>query len=121
MILYFVQFLFLFSIIAGILICVYAYVGSRKIYSGEEKSNRRKMINILFWGLSMSFITFSMLLLAGLIDKSHIWHTKSVYSAILISLIPGVFVILGVTWSYFVTGKFRDYLFKKLPSNKQKK
>ena len=98
----------------GIVLLVVATLLSRRIWGGAETSRSSRVMNSILLGVSAGLIFASIALVIGVLDTNYTWTFQRLMAVGVISLFPGVLTAMGSYWQFFVTGKFRDYLYRKL-------
>ena len=110
-------FSFLIIFLAGISGLYLGVVGFREytnITRTAEKVSALQIIRIAIRsGASGSLIFFAIIIFAGVLDKEYIWSLQKFMGAILVSLIPGIIIILGGVYQIHTTVVFRDMLIRK--------
>jgi hypothetical protein len=64
--------------------------------------------------MSASLIFASVTFVIGVLDTDYTWTFQRLMAMGVISIFPGVLAAMGSYWQFFVTDKFRDYLYRKL-------
>jgi hypothetical protein len=113
--------LFAFATI-GIYLGFYAVHNTRVIFSGSEISWKKRLINAIYMGLSISMIFMSIILVAGLIEPKYNWSLKNIFAFAAISGCLGIIVALGGIWQFFIVNKYRKKLINGINRrNKERK
>jgi|GEM_PF-6430252 len=111
----------LFIIIAAVSIIstIYAFAESKIIFYGQNTSLSKKIKNSILNGFSIAGISFSIILLLGIVDQNYIWSIQIILSALLISLLLGVFVTIGSFIQFSIARKYRNIIKKKIINDKK--
>jgi hypothetical protein len=107
-------FLLIISAIVAIGGFIYSINDSVPIFSGEETSIRRILVNSLIFGISGMASIFALIMVAWFTDQSHDLTFQSLFTSCLLSMAVGVFAFFASLWRFFQIGLYRDWLFKKL-------
>ena len=98
----------------GSIILIRTLKDSKKIFIGEETLLRKVIINSLFTGLSGSLEFAAVILFLSLIDQDYTWKPQGIFISTIISLIVGLILFLSTLWGFFIVGKYRNFLQRKL-------
>lgn len=112
---YYFNFFIIFLVgIGGLCLGVVGFREYTNITRTAEKVSALQIIKIaLLFGVSGSLILFTVMIFAGVFDDEYIWSLQKLGNAFLVSLIPGIIIILGVVYQIYTTVVFRDMLIKK--------
>ena len=103
--------------VIGIVLFILQFQESRRIFLGQETSKRILIKAAIMNGLAVNLGFLALeLFLAGL-DKNHVWSTESVLVMIAIPIFGNVVVTLGSLWRFYIVGKYRGFLYRKLSEN----
>lgn len=101
----------------GIILFVIQFQKSRHIFLGQETSKRILIKTAIMNGLAVNLGFLALeLFLAGL-DKNHFWSIESVLVMIALPIFGNVIVTLGSLWRFYIVGKYRGFLYRKLSEN----
>ena len=100
--------------ISGLYLGVVAFREYTNITRTAEKVSVLQIIKIAArFGAAGSLIFFATIISASVLDEKYIWSLQKIGGAILVSLIPGIVIILGGAYQIYTTVVFRDLLIRK--------
>ena len=101
------------SITIAIVSSIYSFVKSKSIFSGEETSPGKAVINSIIFGISIGSLMFVITMIAWLSDKTNYYTLDNFISSLIISILVGIIGFGVAMWRFFIVGKFRNYFLNR--------
>jgi hypothetical protein len=105
--------LLVITLFIAISVGAYAYKGSKSIFTGQETSTSKIVLNSLLFGVSSGAFMFAVFMSLWFFGQRESLTFQSVLSLCVIPILLGIFIFFVSIWRFFVVGKLRDWLFKK--------
>ena len=92
----------------------YFFKNSYPIFIGKETSVKRIIVVVIITGISTSAFMLALIIIAGIIDPTNPLTYQNLFSSFVFAAIFGLVCIFILLWSFFIVGKYRSWLFKKI-------
>jgi len=99
--------------VSGIIILIKNIRLSRNVFFGLETSSFKQLAISILFGLAVSLLFLSGILIAGILDDSYEWTKNEIIIVGILLLAFLIFLTLGSFLLFFIIGKFRMSLIKK--------
>jgi hypothetical protein len=112
---------FVVTLGSGIITAIWMSRLSRKVFLGQESSLYKRLGISLLSGISVCLLFVSVALIAGILDTNYQWTKAGITGVGLLALAIVIIATIGSFWQFFIVGRFRSHLFRKLhDKNKDK-
>ncbi len=106
---------------SGIITTIWLSRFSRKVFLGQESSPHKKLGISILSGVSVGLIFVSVALIAGVLDTNYEWTEAGITGVGLLALAIAIIATIGSLWQFFVIGRFRTHLYRKLQEKNKDK
>ena len=107
-------FLLILAIPIEIAIFIWGYRLSKQVFWGQISSVRKQLGISILSGIPVGLLLIIVALILGLIDENYEWTITGITGVVFIAFILFILATIGSIWRFFIAGKFRTRLFKKL-------
>ena len=96
----------------------------RDFTQGRQSQFRELKISLVIGALAM-LVFLCLTIVIGFLDRQYTWTPQNIWAIVVVSLLAGLVVglvsLVGLTWSFFVIGKYRDFLYPRLREDQIRK